>query len=113
MTKQIPVTRELLSATEAYAKDVLLNHLPKEYGYHTIDHTVQVVEAAEKIGLETGLDENQVMLIKMAAWLHDLGYVNKYEGHEEEGIKMAEAFLQSVEAEPTLIKRIGELNYAT
>ncbi len=113
MTKQIPVTKELLVATEDYARDILLNHLPKSYLYHTIDHTLQVVEAAEKIGLETGLDQNQLLLIKIAAWLHDLGYVNKYLGHEEESMSMAKTFLRGQGAEDELIDRVNQLIYAT
>ncbi|MCI4666820.1 MAG: DUF5706 domain-containing protein [Bacteroidia bacterium] len=113
MTRQIPVTQELLDATEAFARDVLENQLSKDFKYHTIDHTLQVVKAAEKIGLETGLDQNQILLVKMAAWMHDLGYLNKYDGHEEESMEMARNFLAKQAANEELIKRIEDLIFAT
>lgn len=113
MTRQIPVTKELLDATESFARDILVNHLSKDFKYHTLDHTLQVVKAAEKIGQETGLDQNQILLVKIAAWLHDLGYVSKYDGHEEASMAMAREFLTGKQADPELIQRIEELIFAT
>jgi len=83
----------LLEATEAFATDVLTNQLHKAYSYHTYSHTQQVVAAAEEIGRKSGLDEEEIRTVKVAAWFHDLGYLRKYVDHEEESQSMARDFL--------------------
>ncbi|MEO0899657.1 MAG: Pycsar system effector family protein [Bacteroidota bacterium] len=113
MTRHIPITKELLEASEAFSRKILEEQLSESYQYHTKEHTIQVVRAAEEIGIQTGLDQNQLMLIKMAAWFHDLGYINKYLGHEEESMAIAQKFLEEHQADEALIKRISDLIYAT
>ncbi|MBL4668975.1 MAG: HD domain-containing protein [Flavobacteriales bacterium] len=61
--------------------------------YHNYKHTYDVVEACKEIGegLDLGSDELEILLI--AAWFHDVGYLESYEDHEELGISKATEFL--------------------
>jgi predicted metal-dependent HD superfamily phosphohydrolase len=105
---------QILAATEAYATDILENQLHRAYAYHTADHTRQVVMAAEEIGQQTGLTESEVRLVKVAAWFHDLGYLRKYQAHEEESVKLAREFLSHQPAvTPAEVERILQLIGAT
>lgn len=57
--------------------------------YHGPHHTIDVMEAAERIGRAEGLSEEDLMLVKVAALYHDSGFLNKYQNNEEEGAKLA------------------------
>ena len=104
---------QLLRATQAYATEILENHLDQGYSYHTLDHTQQVVEATTTIGQEMGLKPEEVNLLKTAAWLHDLGYIRVYLRHEEASMAMAREFLERQGANPALIDRVVRLIEAT
>ena len=107
------VATHLLSATEAFARDILENKIDKEFTYHTLPHTLQVVEAAETIGKHTGLSEDEIEILLIASWLHDLGYLKKYIGHEQESMAMAREFLTEQKADEALIARVEGMIEAT
>ncbi|MEL6134837.1 MAG: HD domain-containing protein, partial [Bacteroidota bacterium] len=113
MTAEIQISTELWEATQAYAVKVLTEELSPNYQYHTLNHTEQVVAAVAEIGSSTKLDDEQIRMIQVAAWLHDLGYARKYIGHEEESQKMAQKFLEEQQAEKRLIDRVLDLIEAT
>jgi predicted metal-dependent HD superfamily phosphohydrolase len=78
-------------------KDVVINklkqELPNDLYYHGPHHTLDVIDAAERIGKSEGLNEEEIMLIKLAALFHDSGFLNKYQNNEVEGAKFAKEFL--------------------
>lgn len=78
-------------------KDVVFNklkqELPNDLYYHGPHHTLDVMEAAERIGRSEGLSEEDLMLVKLAALFHDSGFLNKYRDNEVEGAKFAKEFL--------------------
>ena len=61
--------------------------------YHNYDHSKFVVDAAEEIGKASGLNERELEQAILAAWLHDTGYIEAREGHEEVSISIAKEFL--------------------
>lgn len=61
--------------------------------YHNFVHTKHVVDAAQEIGKGSDLKEEEVELVMLAAWLHDTGYVEKKEGHEDVSIRIAKEFM--------------------
>ncbi len=88
------INEAIISETEAYVTRLLTNETPEGYLYHTVSHTMDVVKNADIIGAKENLPEEEMNILKIAAWFHDLGYLKKYEGHEEESVKMAEKFLE-------------------
>jgi predicted metal-dependent HD superfamily phosphohydrolase len=72
----------------------IMRDLPASMTYHNLHHTSMVVATAKMIGLEEGLEENDLILVQLAAWFHDSGFKYKYEGHEEESCVIAEDFLK-------------------
>ena len=105
--------KALLEATEEHASHILKHKLPEGFTYHNLLHTQQVVEATKEIGAASGLDEEHILILQVAAWFHDLGYVNTYVDHEEVGMEMASEFLKTQEAEPQLVERVLQLIEAT
>jgi predicted metal-dependent HD superfamily phosphohydrolase len=82
-----------LKEAEKHVLKLLSTDLPEGMYYHSPDHTRFVVQAVETIGKETGLEEHEMNIARMAAWFHDVGYVYSQDDHESESIRLAESFL--------------------
>ena len=85
--------QKLLDKTKEYATGILANELPDSMLYHDLNHTLGVVEAVKEIGAETDLTEEELEIVLLAAWLHDIGYSKRVQGHEEASIDMSRDFL--------------------
>jgi len=84
----------LLQETKVFAKKILKEELSEELVYHSLEHTQEVVNAAEKIGKGSNLGEEDLETIQLAAWFHDLGYSKSVDEHEEMSIELSREFLQ-------------------
>jgi predicted metal-dependent HD superfamily phosphohydrolase len=62
--------------------------LDSRFEYHNLDHTRQVVEAAEEIGSKSGLSNLDMENLLIAAWFHDTGYSCCIENHERESSRI-------------------------
>ncbi len=85
--------QSVIQKAEAYVRDFLNKKLPENREYHDSEHTVRVVAAAEDIGREEGLNEEEIEILKLAAWFHDTGHSKTEDGHEEVSAQFAEDFL--------------------
>jgi HD superfamily phosphodiesterase len=83
----------ILEQTEAYVRQLLYEKLPPAILFHTIRHTLEVVNAAEMIGVKSGLGKTDIELVVLSAWLHDTGYCFDPMHHEQESIRIARSFL--------------------
>ena len=71
----------------------LSNGLHENLTYHCVDHTLDVLESAERLAKLEGVNGHDLALIKTAALLHDLGFLESYKGHEEVSMRMASEML--------------------
>lgn len=85
---------ELTKKAADYVYELLKKELPHNFVYHNYNHTLDVVRAAKEIGKKTGLSDDEMETVLLAAWFHDTGYVKAYDGHEEESAEIAEQFLK-------------------
>lgn len=67
----------------------LANDLHKNLTYHCVEHTIDVMESAERLARLEGINGHDLCLIKTAALLHDLGFIESYKGHEEVSMRLA------------------------
>jgi ligand-binding sensor domain-containing protein/class 3 adenylate cyclase/predicted metal-dependent HD superfamily phosphohydrolase len=74
---------------ERHIMRVLEEQLSPKLYYHSINHTKDVTEAAERIALMEGITDEDLFLLKSAASYHDAGFVEKYNQNEEIGMRMA------------------------
>ncbi len=65
------------------------NEFISKLKYHGPHHTIDVMNAAERIGLAEDIGKEELMLVKLAALFHDSGFLNKYQNNEFEGAKLA------------------------
>lgn len=113
MTANLHIDSSLVVATEQYVRQLLTENLPVGYQYHSLEHTEQVVLAAQEIGRQQQVATEELHLLTVAGWLHDIGYIDRYVGHEDASIEMARAFLQSQHTSEGLIERVIALIDAT
>jgi predicted metal-dependent HD superfamily phosphohydrolase len=85
---------DLLARTHAYAESILTERLPNTFQFHNVEHTREVVEAAEEIGRHSGLNEKDMETLLIAAWLHDVGYRDGKMHHERTSMHIARTFLE-------------------
>lgn len=97
---------KLTEKSRAYAQHILSRLDVTQMAYHNISHTEYVVECAIKIGKEEGLDKKDMEALVIAAWFHDLGYVDGQEMHEERSAEMARQFLVENEAGEKKINKV-------
>ncbi len=94
-------------------KETILKKLDIELAsdlyYHSIDHTLDVLMMVEKIGEAEGLNEEDILLLKIAALFHDSGFIRTYDGHEEESVRIAENILTEYGVEKEIIEKISKL----
>ncbi|MBC7829574.1 MAG: phosphohydrolase [Chitinophagaceae bacterium] len=64
--------------------------------YHSLGHTKDVLQQAERIAKSENISDARVLLlIKIASLFHDAGFLYTYQGHEE---KSCEIMLQSLDS---------------
>lgn len=63
--------------------------LAPHFYYHSLDHTLEVVGAAESIALAEGIDASNIDLLKTAALFHDTGFFYTTFNHEEKSCEVA------------------------
>jgi predicted metal-dependent HD superfamily phosphohydrolase len=88
-----PVVPGIVERSAHYAIE-LLGSLSADLVYHDHRHTRDVVEGVLEIGAGSGLGRDEMEIVTIAAWFHDVGYIEVYKGHEEKGAEIAERFLR-------------------
>jgi predicted metal-dependent HD superfamily phosphohydrolase len=99
--------------TEHFVLDYLKKGLSKKLLYHSVDHSIDVVKAVERIALREGVTDEGLFLLKTAAILHDAGFVKQYEHNESIGAQMAADWLPKYGYTEQHIKTIVELIHVT
>lgn len=82
-----------VSLAENYIYSFFKNNAPSTNVYHNLTHVRNVVNMVEEIGINSGISEEEIEILKIAAWFHDIGHIDQWEGHEEKSAEYAEVFL--------------------
>ncbi|QGY44043.1 HD domain-containing protein [Maribellus comscasis] len=100
------INTQLVNEAGTFIKQFLEENLPEKFTFHNLEHTKYVVEKAEYIGKNVGLSEEEILLVKIAAWFHDIGYAIDIKNHERVGAEKAEDFLRSKGVGQTRIEMV-------
>lgn len=98
---------------QEFVLDMLERELPTTLFYHNIKHTIDVVTGVELIGWAEKVTEEEMLLLKTAALLHDAGHIHTYKNHEEESARMAQELLPRFGYSDAQIAKISSLILAT
>jgi predicted metal-dependent HD superfamily phosphohydrolase len=104
---------DLLNKSKEYVESFLERNLSNEIFYHDLEHTREVVGAANEIGRASGLNDDQLETVLIAAWFHDTGYYKGKRDHEVESKSIAEDFLREQGIDEKKIAKVGGCIIAT
>lgn len=90
----VHIEQDLIADAESYVGDFYKAHFSEKYVFHDFQHTREVVEATKQIAVGYPLlpQDNENLLL--AAWFHDMGYIEGAEGHEIRSCNYARIFLE-------------------
>jgi HD superfamily phosphodiesterase len=81
--------------------------------YHSIEHTLNVEQAAKKYANLEGLSPKETMLVCTAALFHDAGFILEYDDNEKIGVKIFKQMAPKYGYSPTDIELISKMILAT
>uniref|UniRef100_UPI0040488F65 Pycsar system effector family protein n=1 Tax=Roseivirga sp. TaxID=1964215 RepID=UPI0040488F65 len=84
---------EILKQVAKYTEEILTTEIPSKFVYHDHYHTERVVDSSQSIGKASGLSEEELEIVAIAAWFHDTGYRSGCNNHEKDSARIAEEFL--------------------
>ncbi len=87
----------------------LKSELSPKMFYHSVDHTLDVYCATNRIAKSENLDENELIILKTAALFHDIGLIKKYKDHEDVSAEIAREFLPEYDYSPDEIDLISSI----
>ena len=91
----------------------LENNLAQNITYHEVAHTKRVIENAINIAEKEQVTEEELVLIKTAALLHDVGFLQSHLNHEVLGCEFARKNLPNYSYDSKQIEAICEMIMAT
>ncbi|SFZ89393.1 HD domain-containing protein [Flaviramulus basaltis] len=104
---------KLIESAEKFVFDLFKNELDQSFIYHNFTHTERVLRSVREIIENTDINKSDAEILEFAALLHDTGYTKTNEGHEEESVKIATAFLKENNVDDKTIEAINECIMAT
>lgn len=104
---------ELVDKTNDFISQLLENELPKEFIYHNYVHTQRVFKSTKEIIDNSTFTEEETLVLKLAALLHDVGYTKSRDDHEEKGAQIAIAFLTKEGVDKKIIDQVAQTIRAT
>lgn len=105
--------KDLLIEVEKFVINLLNENLKASFVYHSVSHTQRVVEKTKELIEGMTIDEKSAEILLIAAWFHDVGYMESIENHEEESVKVAEVFLRKHKVSDDVIQAVSKLILAT
>ncbi len=105
--------KHLLKKVKDFVKDFFHQHSKPEFVYHNLDHTRDVVDAAEIIINYYHLTETDHFILFTAAWFHDTGHFIDTAIHELKGAELAANFLAGENVDADIIEKVKNCIMAT
>ncbi|WP_115461116.1 Pycsar system effector family protein [Winogradskyella aurantiaca] len=103
----------LLKETQAFVSNLLKNELHQTFLYHNYTHTERVYKSTVEIIENSELSEEDTLVLKLTAWLHDIGYTKGCDNHEVNSVKIAVPFLKAHAVDDSIIKKVSDCIMAT
>jgi len=92
-TDSSPSVSPLVKAAAADITALYSSELSSKLTYHSIRHTEAVVKESRALALAAGLNAEDTETLLLAAWFHDTGYLDVYDGHEFRSMERAAQWL--------------------
>jgi len=93
--------------------DMLRNGLDKSLVYHSVGHTLDVLNSCKLLARQEKVGNHELTLLKTAALFHDAGFIKQYADHEDISIELARQLLPGFGYTTPDIQLIAEMVEAT
>ena len=103
----------ILSKIKKYVGEIFKQKKAENKYYHNFTHTAEVVKVTEEISNSLGVSDDEKEILLIAAWFHDVGYIERCNGHEDLGVEIATNFLKVNGYEEDKINRVASLIKST
>ncbi|WP_299556895.1 Pycsar system effector family protein [Seonamhaeicola sp.] len=104
---------DLVIEAEKFATKLLNEKLDTSFLYHNLTHTQRVAEKTTELATLCELSEGDKEILFLSSWLHDTGYTEGIENHEEKSVGIAREFLNSKKYAADNIEAVCQLIMAT
>jgi predicted metal-dependent HD superfamily phosphohydrolase len=85
---------DILKKCAAYVTDHFDKSIDSRYTFHSFGHTQRTVKSVILLCENNSLSKTEQEIVIIAAWFHDCGISESYEGHENESMQIAKKFLE-------------------
>jgi HD superfamily phosphodiesterase len=85
---------EIIQKAESYVTQLYEQKISDDLSFHNLKHVKRTVKAVNQLAENSGLNPHEKEILNLAAWFHDTGHIDVYEGHEERSAEIAQQFLQ-------------------
>jgi uncharacterized protein len=93
--------------------DRLTVDVPSYYTYHSVNHTKYVLKMAEYLAQKQGIADHELLLLKVAALYHDIGFTVSHIEHEAVGCTIVRSELPSYDFSLSDIEKVCGMIMAT
>jgi putative nucleotidyltransferase with HDIG domain len=104
---------DLIKATDDFILNLFKEKLPNTFTYHNYTHSKRVYKSINEIIENSEISVKDATILQLAALLHDTGYIETREGHEEVSAKIAREFLTSQDVAEETIAAVVKCILAT
>jgi uncharacterized protein len=113
-TEKVTMTAPDFERASQYALERLEQELPETLCFHSLAHTRDdVVPAVERLAAMEGIEGEELLLLRTAAFFHDIGFIERYNDHESVSIRIAGEALPSFGYTAQQIEGISNMILAT
>lgn len=104
----------IYNKVEEYVSNLFAQSQDEKLIYHNLQHTKKVVSRAKEIACHYNLIESDMLIVQVAAWFHDTGYLWAEPAmHEEKSAELMKDFMKNFPGEEELVTGIKECIMAT
>ncbi|MEX1241664.1 MAG: HD domain-containing protein [Cyclobacteriaceae bacterium] len=98
---------------QMFVLDLLDKELPANLSYHGVHHTLDVCNAIEELSKGEEVSDSQLELLRIAALMHDIGFIEQYLYNEPIAVRYAHKILPGYGYSRMQIKTIGDIIMST
>ena len=103
----------IIEAADNFIFQLFKDKLPNTFVYHNYTHSKRVYKSINEIIENSQIDVKDATVLRLAALLHDTGYIVSRENHENESVKIATKFLNENKVDEAIIKGVKKCILAT
>ena len=105
--------KKFLLITENYVVSLFTRKLNKDYLFHNLSHTQQIVNSIKELIIGEKITEVEANILFFAAWFHDVGSIYRKENHIEASVNIATTFFEEYNIDNVIIDDVVRLIRAT